>query len=139
MPGDVGVPQVDREIARFEALQNDACIGDRSVALGAVQSIAERLRRSENVVEKPDLPQLPVARQSEAEHRIVQCFGGKLEKPDLAGNADAQVFPGDLTGREPGASQQRLEIGARLTQALCSQARRPTERLRLALRIGTTP
>src|SRR5262249_45339018 len=105
MPSDAGVANVNDEIAVFEALQNDARIGDRGIALGAVQRIAERLRRSDNVVKQPDLSEFPVARQPEAKHRIFQCFGGKLQKPYLAGNADAQVFPVYLTGRETGASQ----------------------------------
>src|SRR5262249_13028465 len=91
---------------------------------GAIQRVAERLRGSGNVVEQPDKPEVRVARQSEAEGWIVQCFGCKLQKPDLARNADALVFVVYLTGRQTGASQQRLEDNARLAQASCGQARR---------------
>ena len=120
MSGDAGIAQDNREIAGFDALQNEARVGDRTEALSPVQRNAERLRRSCNVVEQPGQPEaFPVARQSEAKHRIVQCFGRKLQKSDLTRNADAHVFPIYLTGRQTGASQQRLEDNACLVHACC--------------------
>src|SRR5215475_5303514 len=92
MSGDASIAQGNREIAGFKTFQNHACIDDRTEALGPLQRVAERLRRSGNVVEQPDTPEVRVVRQPEAEHRIVQCFGGKLQKPDLARNVDADVF-----------------------------------------------
>src|SRR5262249_20203222 len=115
MSSDASIAQGNREIAGFKTFQNDACIDDRTVALGAIQRVAERLRGSGNVVEQPDTPEVRVARQSEAEEWIVHCFGGKLQKPDLARNADAHVFVVYLTGRQTGASQQRFEVNARLS------------------------
>jgi hypothetical protein len=124
MSGDASVAQGNREIAGLGAFQNDACIGDRTVTLGAVQRIAERFRRGCNVVDQPGLPGLPVAGQPEAKQWIFQCFGRKLQKPNLARNADAHVFPIYLTDRQAGASQQRLEDNARLAQT----PRGPTRR-----------
>src|SRR5262249_60078639 len=109
MSGDASVAQGNREIAGFEAFENEACTGDRTVALGPVQRIAERLGRGCNVVEQPDLPGLPVARQPEAKQWIFQCFGRKLQKPNLARDADAHVLPVYLTDGQTGASQQRLK------------------------------
>jgi hypothetical protein len=67
-------------------------------------------------VEQPDLPELPVARQPEAKQWIFQCFGRKLQKPNLARDADARVLLVYLTDRQTGASQQWLEDNARLAQ-----------------------
>src|SRR5215813_2836715 len=131
MSSDASIAQGNREIAGSKTFQNDACIDDRTVALGPLQRVAERLRGSGNVVEQPDKPEVRVARQSEAEEWIVQCFGGKLQKPDLASNADAHVFVVYLNGRQTGASQQRLEDNARLAQACFSQTRRHAHRVRL--------
>jgi hypothetical protein len=75
-------------------------------------------------VEQPDLPRLPVARQLEAKEWISQCFGRKLQKLDLARNADANIFPIDLTDRQTSASQQRLEDNAGLPQTSRRQTRR---------------
>ena len=119
MSGNTGVTQGNREIAGFKTFQDDACIDDRTVALGAIQRVAERLRGSGNVVEQPDKPEVRVARQSEAEESIVQCFGRKLQKLNLARNADPNALPVDLTGKQTGAFQQRLEDNARLAQASC--------------------
>src|SRR5215472_1638387 len=116
MSGNTGVAQGDREIAGFKTFQYDACIDDRTVALGAIQRVAERLRRSGNVVEQPGKPEVRVARQPEAKEWIVQCFSCKLQKPDLIRNANPNVFPVDLTGKQTGAFQQRLEDNARLAQ-----------------------
>src|SRR5215471_1682006 len=135
MSGNTGVAQGDREIADFKTFQYDACIDDRTVALGAIQRVAERLRGGGNVVEQPDKPDVRIARQSEAEEWIVQCFGRKLQKPDLARNADPNVFPVDLTGRQTGASQQRLEHNARLAQAYCRQSRRHAQCVRLQVKV----
>src|SRR5215813_11990688 len=131
MSSDASIAQGNREIAGSKTFQNDACIDDRTVALGAIQRVAERLRGSGNVVEQPDTPDVRVARQSEAEEWIVHCFGGKLQKPDLARNADAHVFVVYLTGRQTGASQQRFEVNARLAQAYCRQSCRHAQCVRL--------
>src|SRR5215813_7185753 len=136
MSSDASIAQGNREIAGSKTFQNDACIDDRTVALGPLQRVAERLRGSGNVVEQPDKPEVRVARQSEAEEWIVQCFGGKLQKPDLARNADAHVFVVYLNGRQTGASQQRLENNARLAQASRSQTRRHAHRVRLQVKVS---
>jgi hypothetical protein len=60
MPGDASVAQGNREIASSEAFQNETCIGDRTVALDALQRIAERFRRDCNIVDQSDLPGLAV-------------------------------------------------------------------------------
>jgi hypothetical protein len=124
MSGDASVAQGNREIAGFDAFQNEACIGDRAVALEPLQRLAERLRRSGNVVEQPDTPEVRVARQPEAKQWIFQCVGCKLQKPDLARNADGDVFPIYLTDRQTGAFQQRLEDNACLAQTVRGQTRR---------------
>ena len=94
MPGDASVAQGNREIASPEASQNETCIGDRTVALGARKRIAERFRGDCSVVEQPDPARLPVARQPEAEQLILQSLGRKLEKPDLARNPEPHAsFP----------------------------------------------
>src|SRR5215813_6848864 len=135
MSGNTGVAQGDREIAGFKTFQYDACIDDRTVALCAIQRVAERLRRSGNVVEQPGKPEVRVAHQSEAEEWIVQCLGRKLQKPDLARNADPNVFPVDLAGRQTGAFQQRLEHNARLAQAYCRQSGRHAQCVRLQAKV----
>src|SRR5262249_40224218 len=135
MSGNTGVAQGDREIAGFKTFQYDACIDDRTVEHGAIQRVAERLGRSGNVVEQPGKPEVRVAHQSEAEEWIVQCLGRKLQKPDLARNADPNVFPVDLAGRQTGAFQQRLEHNARLAQAYCRQSRTHAQSVRLQAKL----
>ena len=78
MSGDASVAQGNREIASFEAFQNDACIDDRTVALGLMERIAERLRRGCSVVEQTELPNVSVARQPKSKQWILQCFGSEL-------------------------------------------------------------
>src|SRR5262245_65927677 len=97
MPGDASVAQGNREIAGTESFAKNACIVDRTVALGPLERVAERLRRGCDVVDQPDLPGIPVACQPETDQRISQCLGRKLQKSDLARNPDAQLFPIYLT------------------------------------------
>ena len=161
MPGDASVAQANREIASSEAFQNETCIGDRTVALDALQRIAERFRRDCNIVDQPDLPGLAVACQPEAKQWIFQCFGRKLQKPNLARNAEAHVFPIDLTDRpallssgsrtmpasrrRPAAKRAATPSASGCKARRLSSARRPDfaafpiERLGLALRIGASP
>src|SRR6266508_4989722 len=98
MPGDASVAQGNREIASSEAFQNETRIADRTVALDALQRIAERFRRDCNIVEQPDLPRLAVACQPEAKQWIFQCFGRKLQKPNLACNR-AEEHTSELQSR----------------------------------------
>src|SRR5262249_9434491 len=105
MSGDASIARGNREIAGSRTFQNYASIDDPPVALRPPQRVAERLRRSGNVVEQPDMPEVHVVDQPEAEHRIAQCFGGKLQKPELARNADAHVFVVYLNARHTVASQ----------------------------------
>ena len=78
MSGDARIAQGNRETPGFEAFQNDACINDRTVALSPIERIAERLRLGCNVVERPHLPKVSVARQAESKQWILQFFGRKL-------------------------------------------------------------
>ena len=96
MPGDTGVSYRNSEIACRGALEDDACIDDRAVALHSLEGVAERLGRGCDIEEQSGLPEIEVAGRLEAEKRLPQRRRRKLQKCDLARNADAGVRRVDL-------------------------------------------
>ena len=89
MPGDTGVSHGNSQIACRGALEDDACIDDRAVALHSLEGVAERLGRGCDIEEQSGLSEIEVASHLEAEKRLSQRPRRKLQECELARNADA--------------------------------------------------
>jgi hypothetical protein len=104
--------EANSRLASRHAAQCNARVGDSTVALDPVQGIAEHIRRSEHVVEEPDLPDVEIQGEVKPEQVVSKRIRRQVEKRDLGVGLYLGLAIVHLPGRDPRPLEERSRIDA---------------------------
>ena len=105
MAADAQVADRHAELVPRLAAHEDGFVGDRPVARCPHQSLAQRLGRSDDVVEESHGLEIKCPCQVETEERVAQGPVREIEKVNLVRNPEPSIAILDLRQRQAGSLQ----------------------------------
>jgi len=107
---------VDRyaNIFAVDIFQSDAFIDDRAVSRPSLQSLPHRFRRSQDIVESPQLSKVRWLSEVKSEKIVPQRIGSEIQKVDLISNSETSGWIFDLAMGQDCLLQQRFKLNSRV-------------------------
>ena len=117
----------------MRASLGDPFVDDRAVARNPLQPLEQRIRRGEQVIQKPELAKVGNLRDVKAKQIVLQRLRRQIEKLDLIAHRDGGMRIVELLPGQPRLFDDRVERNARALRPRIGEPTHPAVRARQPL------